>query len=156
MIYFVNGDTFSGKTTYLREFIKNHPQKTSRYMTDEEWMELLAHCANEKDSDEHCAELLTSQFSEFDIVCIDNIDLLKGRTLTQGISARAILKLNQNRDILLAGIDLRSAIRTMIDVFSNNGITVSFIHFDRSTGSGEKAIVGRVNKLHKCGEEESV
>lgn len=160
MIYFVDGDTFSGKTTYLREFIKNHPQKTSRYMTDEEWTELLAHCASETDSDEHCAELIASQFSEFDIVCIDNMDLLKGRPLTQVISAKAILELNQNRDILIAGIDLRSAIRTMIDAFSNNGITVSFIHFDRSTGSGEKAMsrrsAGRVGELQKCGEGESV
>lgn len=127
MIYFVDGDTFSGKTTYLWEFIKNHPQKTSRYMTDEEWMELLAHCANETDSDERCAELLASQFSELDIVCIDNMDLLKGRPLTQVISAKAILELNQHRDILIAGIDLCSAIKTMVDAFSNNGITVSFI-----------------------------
>ena len=138
MIYLIDGDTFTGKTTYMRRFIANHPSKVSCYMTDEKWMEMLIDCANESGSDEQCVELLASKFLHFDVLCIDNIDFLRGKTATQMLSAHTILKLNKNCDILLAGIDLRQRIKTMIEEFSNNDVSVSIIDFNSIKKESDK------------------
>lgn len=138
MIYLIDGDTFTGKTTYLRKYMKEHPQKSSRYMTDEEWTEMLIDCANESGSDEQCVELLSSKLLQFDILCIDNMDFLYGKTATQTLSAKTILKLKQDRDILLAGIDLHQRIKTMIEQFSNSGVSVSFIDFNSMKKENDK------------------
>ena len=138
MIYLIDGDTFTGKTTYLRKYMKEHPQKSSRYMTDEEWTEMLIDCGNEAYSDEQCVELLASKFLHFDVLCIDNIDFLRGKTATQMLSAHTILKLNKNCDILLAGIDLRQRIKTMIEEFSNNDVSVSIIDFNSIKKESDK------------------
>ncbi len=139
MIYLLDGDTFTGKTTYLRRFIENHPSKVSCYITDEKWIEMLIDCANEADSDEQCVELFASKFLKFDVLCIDNIDFLYGKTATQTLSARTILKLKQDRDILLAGIDLRQRINTMIEEFSNNDVSVFIIDFNSMKKESDKA-----------------
>lgn len=129
MIYLINGDTFTGKTTYLRKYMKEHPQKRSLYMTNEEWTEMLIACSEDTDCDDQCIELLASKLSNCDILCIDNIDFLGGKPATQIMSAKTILKLNQDRDIFLAGIDLHKRISTMIEEFSNSNVDVSFIDF---------------------------
>ena len=130
MIYLIDGDTLTGKTTYLRKYMKEHSQKCSRYMTDEEWMEMLVDCANKSVHDGQCVEILASSFSQVDIICIDNIDFLKDKTATQLLSAKTILELNKNRDILLAGIDLRRRIKTMIEEFLSSGADISFVDFN--------------------------
>ena len=130
MIYLIDGDTFTGKTTYLRKYMKEHPQKISRYMTEEEWIEMLVVCAQESDSEEKLIDMLSNELRRFDIVCIDNIDFIPGKHAMQEITAKTILILNNRIEFFLAGINLKRKLTTMFNVFEVQGASVISINYN--------------------------
>lgn len=130
MIYLIDGDTFTGKTTYLRKYMKEHPQKSSWYMTDEEWTEMLVACAQESDSEEKLINMLSNELRRFDIVCIDNIDFISGKHAMQEITAKTILILNDRIEFFLSGINLKRKLTMMFNVFEVQGASVISINYN--------------------------
>lgn len=130
MIYLIDGDTFTGKTTYLRKYMKEHPQKSSRYMTDEEWTDILVACAHESDSEEKLIDMLINKLCRFDIVCIDNIDFISGKHAMQEITAKTILILNNRIEFFLSGINLKRKLTTMFNVFEVQGASVISVNYN--------------------------
>ena len=133
MIYILDGDTFTGKTSFLRKHIKDNPQKNSLYLTDEAWIDLLIRCAHKSDTNEKCADFATEEISCYDIVCIDNADFLAGRGIILGISANVILNLYEKTDFFLSGINMKKKMKPMIDIIQSGGASITWLDYRKES-----------------------
>ena len=130
MIYLVDGDTYTGKTTFLKNYMKANPRKLSKYMTDEEWVDLLIKVVEHTRNDEECIKQYTESFSYFDILCIDNVDFLRGKEIIQTITAEIIAGINDTTQVFLSGIDLEKNLEPMLRYFRRNEIEVHYADYN--------------------------
>lgn len=118
MVYLLDSKSFTGKTTYLKNLVKNNTDKTNKYFTDEEWTKFIIESFQKSDS---------RVLDHFDIVCIDNIDFLKNSPTIQEVTAEIVTELKDKTDFYLSGIELGERISTIITLLKINQIGIKYI-----------------------------
>ena len=127
MVYIINGNTSTGKTTYIRNYISNNPDKAVRYFTDEEWLELLIDCLKLYEYQ----ELAQKMTGDADVIFIDNIDFFSGKNEVQKLTAFIVASLCDKTDFYLSGISLDKRIKVMLCEFERMGVSVSYVQYNQ-------------------------
>lgn len=129
MIYLIDGESFTGKTTYIHNYIKNNPDKKCRCFTDEEWTELLVGCLSAPKEGVKSDKAIIEELCNEDVVFIDNIDFLSGKNALQMFSADIIERLCGKVVFFLSGIALEKRIGTILEDFAQKGFDIQRVNY---------------------------
>lgn len=97
-VIILDGPSGCGKSRILRGHIINEHKLI---LSEEEFRTILLECFYD-------ANLIKVIFLDFDIVCIEDVDFMKGKMVTQVFAAEVINKLTESTRIILTGIDIKA------------------------------------------------
>ena len=124
-VFVFDGPTASGKTSLLNLILEK--KNSVRKFSDEQFVEIILEEFKEGRSAECIIGNVTMFLNEYEIIAVEEIDMLWGRPYTLEVIAEIINKVSKNHLVIFTGISIEERVPELI----KNLESAKFVYFKR-------------------------